>query len=128
MAEPNEAIHRYWSLNPKLFPVLDKLELYQKSTGNSQAHMLVLELWLRVSENEEDDLRRLHLSFHHVSELKMHPHGFIQISFLEITSIKDYQWENLKYRVHDAEGDQLSFYCHQFEVNVVEGGNQISNL
>lgn len=127
MAEYEEAICQYWSFNPKLFSVLDKLQLHQKSTGESPAHMLVLELWLRVSENEEDDLRRLHLSFHNVSELKIQPPGCIQIPFLEITSIKDYQWENLKYRVHDAEGNQLSFYCNQFEVNVIEVGDLTSN-
>jgi hypothetical protein len=119
MAKDDQLIDRYWSLNPRLFPIFDRLELHQKSTGGSPAHVLSLEIWFRASANEVDDLRRLHLSFDHVTTLKINPHGFIQIPVFEIVSIQEYQWEGLKYRVSDTEENQLSFYCKQFEVEIV---------
>lgn len=118
MTKDDQLVDQYWSLNPRLFSVLDKLNIYQKSTGGSPAHMLSLEIWFRASENEDDDFRRLHLSFDNVTTLKINPHGFIQIPVLEIVSIQEYQWEGLKYRVSDTEENQLSFYCKQFDVEI----------
>jgi hypothetical protein len=120
MAENDEAVDQYWSFNPRLFSILDRLEVQQKSTGGSPAHQLFLKIWFRASEDETEDIRRLYLSFEIVSELKINPRGFIQIPVLEIVSIKEYQWGDLKYRVADIEENQLSFYCKQFEVNIVD--------
>ncbi len=128
MAEHDEAIRRYLSFHPQQFAVFDKLKLYQKSTGGKAAHILFLELWLRTSQCEYDDSRRLHLSFENVSSLKIHPRGFIQISLLEITLIKEYQWENLKYRISDIEENQIFFYCNLFEANIVEAEETRSNV
>lgn len=118
MAESDKAIGRYWSFHPRLFSVLDRLEFSQKSTGGSPAYVLSLELWFRPSE-KDDDPRRLHLSFENVIDFKFNPNGFVEISLLEILSIREKQWENLKYRVVDTEENQLSFYCKQFEVEIM---------
>lgn len=128
MTKSDEVIDKYWSFNPRLFSILDRLEMYQKSTGESPAHMLSLKIWLRASEDESDDLRRLYLSFDTVSELKINPRSFIQIPVLDIVSIKEYQWEGLKYRVADTEENQLSFYCKQFEVTLVDKKDVTSNI
>ncbi len=127
MIEKDENIERYKSLNPSLYSVLDQLELYQKGTGRAPASMLSMEIWFRLSVNEGDDPRRLHLSFFDVNDLKVNAQGFVQVPLLEIVSIKEYQWENLKYRVEDAEGNQLSFYCKKFTANIEERENMIGD-
>jgi hypothetical protein len=127
MAENDRAIDRYWSFHPKLFSVLDRLELSQKSTGESPAYVLSLEIWFRPSE-KDDDPRQLHLSFENVIDLKFNPSDFIEISLLEILSIREYQWEKLRYRVVDTEGNQLSFYCKQFEVEIVNKEDANDNV
>ncbi len=118
MTEHDEAIRQYLSLSPRRFAVLEEVEVRQRSTGGAPATELTLELWLRASENEDADSQRLYLSFENVSELKINSRGFFQIPLLEIVSIRDSQWEGLKYRVADTEENQLSFYCRRFDASI----------
>src|SRR5260370_8483159 len=114
MIEKDENIERYKSLNPSLYSVLDQLELYQKGTGRAPASMLSMEIWFRLSVNEGDDPRRLHLSFFDVNDLKVNAQGFVQVPLLEIVSIKEHQWENLNHRLQTSDANQLPFSSKNF--------------
>jgi hypothetical protein len=105
------AIEHYWSLRPTRFPSLERLVVFQ-DTVEEDPPFLSLELELVGT-----DTQSLHIVFRRVQDLKMHfPGGHRQV-FLEITSIRDYQWEGLRYHVVDEE-PQLSFYCRDFEAKL----------
>ena len=79
-------------------------------------------LTLLLCPSDTSDRRRLLLIFHDVRELSFGPGVFFPfLSLLEIRSIQDQQWEDLKYRVVNAEQDNdLRFYCHHFDATIVE--------
>ena len=119
MIHDDKAMSQYWSLNPREFYLLDQLILSQTYPAKRSTEILTLELVLRPIEAM--DRRRLVLSFSGVEELQVTPHAsLIQFLMLEIRSIRDRQWENLKYEVKETEEDTLSFYCASFEANIEE--------
>jgi hypothetical protein len=119
MIHDDKDIRQYWSLNPREFHILDRLIMSQTYPAKRPTEILGLELVLR--SKEAADRRRLVLSFSGVEELQVTPHAsLIQFLMLEIRSIRDRQWENLKYEVKETEEDTLSFYCASFEANIEE--------
>lgn len=72
MTENDKNIEYYWSLAPKRYKYLERLELQKKSMEGLPTHVFSLHVWLRLSENEEEDLQQLPLSFDAVRELKLH--------------------------------------------------------
>lgn len=114
------AIEHFQSLNPHLFDFLDTLEVSVLSGDNALHSPLVLEMWLRPLANAYDDMRRLHLLFQGVVELKLDMGRHAIVSQLEIFSLKNDQWEHVKYRVHETEDDMLSFYCERFTAMLEE--------
>lgn len=119
MTDDEKAISAYQALNPTLFDILDRFDLSQHYFPD-QRHELSLELWLRMYENEYDDPRRLRLSFAGVRSLRTTFQGFMLLPRIDIRSIRDYQWEYLKYEVKDAENDTFSFFCRSFHAQIVE--------
>jgi hypothetical protein len=119
MIDEEQAIRAYLELNPTQFDVMDKFELHQQYSLD-QEHKLFLELWLRMYENEYDDARRLRLTFEGVRDLKTAFQGFTLLPKIVIRSIRDYQWEQLRYEVKDAEDNCVSFFCRSFQAEIIE--------
>lgn len=104
MINQDADITNYWSLNPREFHLLDRLVLSQTYPAKRSSELLSLDLVLRSKETS--DRRRLYLSFNGVEDLQLTPHAsLIQLLLLEIRSIRDRQWENLKYEVKETEED-----------------------
>ena len=114
-----QAISAYQALNPTLFDVLDRFDLRQHYHSDQQ-HELSIELWLRMYENEDDDPRRLRLTFEGVRNLMTTFQGFALLPRIAIRSIRDYRWERLSYEVKDEEGNTFSFFCRDFQAHIVE--------
>ena len=114
MTDKDELVDHYWSLRPTLFNVLDVMRLHQRKLDEDAPVRLELELVLRLFEQENDDRERLHLVFFGVTDLKFSGTGLVVFPLLEIFSIRDFQWERLKYRVKEIENGELSFYCESF--------------
>ena len=119
MTNDEQAISEYQALNPTQFDILDRFDLSQHYRSDRQ-HELSLELWLRMYENENDDPRRLRLSFIGVRDLKAAFQGFTLLPRIEIRSIHTYQWERLRYEVKDVEGNTFSFFCYSFQAQIAE--------
>ncbi len=116
----DEAVEHFLYLNPSLFDVLDRFEVRQTAPEEGSEVELIVEIWLRVLLDEEEDLRRLRLTFFGVRDLKFQAQGLVNGLELSIRSIKDYQWEGLRYEVHDKESlTPLSFYCWRFEADLI---------
>ncbi len=71
-------------------------------------------------ENEDDDPRRLRLTFEGVRNLRTTFQGFTLLPRIDIRSIRDNQWERLRYEVKDVEGHTFSFFCRGFQAQIVE--------
>jgi hypothetical protein len=115
MTDYERALEHYQSLDPTLFDVLDRFEVCQNHSSEDEQYEISLEIRLRSLENEEDDLRRLRLSFSGVRNLKVDFQGFMHFPLINIRSIRHYQWEKLNYEVEDAENNTFSFVCKDFE-------------
>jgi hypothetical protein len=119
MTTKDVKIEHYYALKPIRFPVLAKLELYQEVPPRQSPSDLSLEIELRSGKNT--DSSRLCLSFSGVVSLRLVPSSsFVQFPFLEIRSIRDRHWENLRYEVEDIESNTLSFFCKDFDATLKE--------
>lgn len=109
----------YWSLKSREFYILDQLTLSQTYPAKQSTEILALELVLRPKE--PTDRRRLVLSFRGVERIHLIPQSsMVQFLMLEIRSIRDRQWENLKYEVKEKEEETISFYCESYEASIEE--------
>jgi hypothetical protein len=97
----------YSSLKPLKSYSLDKILLSQESPPEELSVSMEL-----IGEGLE--YPTLHVQFHGVRQLEMRL-GHLS-NAMDITPIKDRQWENLNYVVREAENHQISFYCSDFEV------------
>jgi hypothetical protein len=102
---PTRAIAHYLALHPWDYYDLERFEfvpplayLVTATTGTGQG------LALRAPATAG----RLTLTFFGVEQLRFRPDGDICFH-LSITSIRDRQWERLKYLVHEEEHDTLRF-------------------
>lgn len=128
MTEHDPAIAHFLSLHPALFDVLDTMQIRQTElpesyqSGEPYEVELVVELWLRVLMDEYEDRRRLHMTFYGVDQLKLRTGKTINGVEIVIRSIKNDQWEKLRYAVFEKEQSQmgLSFYCRGFEATIEE--------
>lgn len=119
MTKKDVKIEHYYTLKPTRFTVLDRLELSQAVPPRQSPSDLSLQIVLRSGKNTDDS--RLCLSFSGVVSLRLVPaSSFVQFPFLDIRSIGDRHWENLRYEVEDAEGNSLSFFCKDFEATLGE--------
>lgn len=110
----DDVLEYYRSLDLRSFSSLDRLILHQDTQPDGALTSICLEIELLSSI----DQRTLHLAFFGVSQLKIQPsRSFIQPGPINITPIREYQWEGLRYLVSAQERDELSFYCYSFEAN-----------
>ena len=128
MAERDVTIEHYLSLNPTLYDVLDRMQIRQTAlpelyqSGEPYEVEMIIELWLRILVDEYEDNRRLHLTFYGADQLKMRTGSLVNGVEITIRSIKDAQWEKLRYYVYEQEQSQmgLSFYCRGFDAVIEE--------
>jgi len=118
MTDHDKILEHYESLDPTRFDILDKFEVHQPRRSGDEQHIVSLQLWLRMLENEDDDLRRLRVSFSGVRNLKVDFQGFMHFPRIHIRSIHHYQWEKLNYEVEDVENRTFSFVCAAFEASL----------
>ena len=71
------------------------------------------------------EAQNLHLSFYGVKDLQIHIGlDYIQFQEFQITPIRNYQWEGLKYQVTNSDTNRLSFFCRSFVAEVVADKNK----
>jgi hypothetical protein len=120
MKPDDEEIDKYLSLKPFSFDFLERFELQQHEIFEdtySSIYTLSVELWLcQVSTDEPHP--QLRLLFGEVQKLNFQP-SFPLTLRLRIRSLRQDQWEYLRYAVSDDDAG-LSFYCRSFEASLVE--------
>ncbi|WP_427125011.1 hypothetical protein ACQCPP_31015 (plasmid) [Priestia megaterium] len=62
------------------------------------------------------DFYEVEMKFLKVENLKLFASGAIQLSMLQITDLRDRNWENIKFQVRDVEDQDIDFYCNSIEV------------
>lgn len=117
----DKALEYYLSLNPAFFDVLDRFELRLREIWiDTYSSTYILSLDIRLSPGISDDPRRMHLFFDHVENLQLTTRGYCFPLPLTIHSLRNDQWEYLKYSVTDHEDEALCFYSRTFEAQLVE--------
>jgi hypothetical protein len=111
-----EKIERYHSAHPLRFPILGDMAIEQVATYSEPARRLDMTIRLRSERGDQ----WLTLKFYGVQELVLRQPTLteIRVSALELTSIRELHWENLKYKVRESEENIFSFYCSDFDVDM----------
>ena len=117
MEQQDTVIEQFQAIQRDIKPRhIDTLEVRQTRAdiGN------IVDMMLALSPLDTNDSRQVILSFHGVAGLRFTPgNNALDLSLLEIYSIKDRQWENIKYKVAETEDELLSFFCADFSVTVM---------
>jgi hypothetical protein len=109
------AIECYWALKPIEFSETEGFELrYLVPTADELPRSDLT--FVRRSGHSSDD-PRLVPTFSTVAKLRLTDVGLLQLPLIEVFSIADRGWEQLKYSVHETEEDALEFYCETFEAH-----------
>ncbi|HVK04936.1 MAG TPA: hypothetical protein VM490_15775 [Armatimonadaceae bacterium] len=117
-SDSDHAIDHYHALKPTEFPRLGRIELTQRFDPDA-GQDLTLELWPR-----EGCARRLLLTFENVRDFRFAPGAWSQIPVhLEITCIRDRQWDAVRYRVTDCEHLDFAFYCERLHAELSDGAD-----
>lgn len=107
MSERDPSLEQFLALNPALFDVLDSYQIRQTElseqyqSGELYEIAMIVEMVLRVLTDEYEDQRRLHLTFYGVDQLNIATGSHINRVEITIRSIKDHQWEKLRYHVYE---------------------------
>lgn len=116
MEQPDSLIERYRSLAPRRFSYGEHFDLFPESSEGS-GMSLTLRIELLSDTLEKQNLRLL---FYGVKDLQVHiALDYIEFEDLQIVSIRDSQWENLKYEVRSGGANKLSFFCQHFAAELV---------
>ena len=112
------SIEQFLSVRPQDYTILSTLELQQEVPHKTPPEIT---LTIQLRHNDESDRRNLLLTFLGVVNLELRPKGsLVGFSLIEIISIRDFQWENINYKVRDTEEGSLSFYCKEIQVTVLQ--------
>ena len=119
MNNAEQKVQRYHALKPLRYDVLVQVELCSELPPATDPPELTL--YMRLQETSARAPRQLCLTFQGVADLKLKElGGMMQMTQLDITRIHSWQWEGLDYHVTDAEEGTISFYCRDFQAEVVE--------
>jgi hypothetical protein len=115
-------IQAYYALKQIDFPVLHSLDIRQVRTPGSPVEVSLRILLGRV---EDPGGMYLTLSFSGVRDarIKQPEIGLFELPVIEISSIRERQWEGLNYCVRESEDDTLSFLCGSFEAFLTSGSS-----
>ncbi|SRR5260370_40095546 len=122
MESGDRAIDEYLSFEPASFDFLNRIEVQQHELWEdtySSKYTLSVEIWLsQYSSNEPHS--QLRLRFEEVQKLCLQEQFSPFTLHLNIRSLRQDQWEYLRYAVTDEEG-RLSFYSRSFKADLVGG-------
>jgi hypothetical protein len=122
MESGDRAVDEYLSFEPASFDFLNRFEVQQHEIWEdtySSRYTLSVEIWLsQYSSNEPHP--QLRLRFEEVQELCFREQFSPLTLHLNIHSLRQDQWEYLRYAVTEREG-RLSFYSRSFKADRVEG-------
>jgi hypothetical protein len=110
----NQKVEHYDSLNPRHYQIFERMKIYQSIPDDGELPAVSRHIVMRPVESS--DKRRLILSFSDVRDFSFKPfvHPF-QFSLLQVDSIQADQWEQIHYRVANAEQHtEFKFYCLDF--------------
>lgn len=111
-----DIINRYYSLKPSQYGYLQSFKLGRKIYREGCSDYF-LELQMR-SISDFSEKNRLYLSFSGVKELKIGNLEGLLCLLIDIRSIKENQFEDVKYKVIDSEYEAFSFLCVDFEATI----------
>lgn len=109
------ALDKYYALRPTLYRRILRFELSQ--SNSEEANSMTLQIDLESSQSRNRPFLRL--TFYEVRDFRYVP-GYWSFANIEITSLKERQWDRKNYRVFEAEQDtDFSFTCASFETKVI---------
>ncbi len=126
MESGDKAIDEYLSFGPYAFEFLDRFDVQQHEIFEdtySSRYILSVEIWLSQYSSEEAH-PQLRLQFGEVQQLHFQPQFSPSVFRLSVRSLRQDQWEYLRYSVSDEEGG-LSFYSRSFKAVLVEGNGKM---
>lgn len=114
--ETDAAIDRFVSLCEDAWPcAIDAFELQRTQVGQEDR----FDLHLRLHPQDQDDRRRITLTFYNVQHLNAaQTNAGTGIDHLRVEPVGDRSWEGISYDVHNPGDDLLTFYCSSFGVSV----------
>lgn len=122
MESGDKAIDEYLSFEPASFDFLNRFEVQQHEIWEdtySSRYTLSVEIWLSQYSSDEPH-PQLRLRFEEVQKLGFGTQFSPLTLRLNIRSLRQDQWEYLRYAITDEEG-LLSFYSRGFKADLVEG-------
>jgi hypothetical protein len=113
--DPTNKIKSFYSIKPINFPILVGISVFQEKYMIGEPPSINIEFVL--SKKARGDPQRLIINFKDVTNFKfMQPNSsLLQLTQIEITSIKDRQWETANYKVTEAEENIFSLICKDFD-------------
>ena len=121
MESHDRAIDEYLSFQPASFDFLDRFEMQQHEIWEdtySSKYSLSVEIWLSQYSSDEPH-PQLRLRFEDVQKLCLQEQISPFTLHLNIRSLRQDQWEYLRYAVTDEEG-RFSFYSRSFKADLVD--------
>jgi len=115
--DPNLA-HYYALRRGQKFHHVERLELRQTDGFGWRGDIASLEVVL--SSAEPNDGRILKLTFNGVLNLRLTPppRMVISLTTLEVSPVRDLQWEGVSYSVKETDEDTLAFLCRDFTADI----------
>jgi hypothetical protein len=123
MEHSDHVIDAYRALRPTGYMFLEDFRIWQVMPSETNDYNMCVDMQLR--HQDDNDSRRLLLSFQGVRNIKLTPPAqmVIQMIHLEITSIRANGWERMNYSIHETENDSLFFLCETFTARVQSGAS-----
>jgi hypothetical protein len=102
VAEEDDEIRQYMSLNPWRFNEVVSLEIRQSPSRPDRQLGLTVGILLRPGNTAGPDTSRLELLFLEVVDMRLTARAYFQMPQIEIISIRDRGLERLNYLVHET--------------------------
>jgi hypothetical protein len=113
-----EIIQNYYSLDPKQYPILISFNITQELSLWGEQPKLSIEMEFKSKNENNANVLKLKCRGVRNLILKQPTWSVFEIPWIEISSIRARQWENLNYYINDPEEESISFMCAEFEAAV----------
>jgi|WetSurMetagenome_2_1015567.scaffolds.fasta_scaffold723888_1 hypothetical protein len=118
MNNQDNIIENFYSLNPIDYPNLARLSISQKYIlpGDPPA----IDIEMELSHKNLRQPQMLLLNFKGVTNFKFSQplSSQLQVIQINVTSIKDWQWENARYKVTEVEDNVFTLMCKEFSARL----------
>lgn len=112
----DDKIKHYYSLKPSQYGYLETFKLH-RDIHEDGCSDYSLELQMRSTSDICDD-KRLYLSFSGIKELKIGDLEGLLSLLIDIRPVREYQLENINYKVVESEYEAFSFLCLNVEATI----------